>query len=53
MTPLKDQGQTPLLEVVGVTKQFGGAHALGGVGLRLFPGEVVALIGENGAGKST
>ena len=32
---------------------FGGVPALSGVDLRLFPGEVHALMGENGAGKST
>ncbi len=45
--------QTPLLEVERISKRYGGAQALSGVGLRLYAGEVVALIGENGAGKST
>lgn len=43
----------PLLEVRGVVKHFPGVRALKGVNLQLFPGEVVAIIGENGAGKST
>ncbi|HEX6706819.1 MAG TPA: sugar ABC transporter ATP-binding protein [Albitalea sp.] len=43
----------PVLELSGVDKRFLGVHALHGVGLRLFPGEVHALMGQNGAGKST
>ncbi|MCD6352103.1 MAG: sugar ABC transporter ATP-binding protein [Armatimonadetes bacterium] len=43
----------PLLQVRGLRKSFGYTHALRGVDLDLFPGEVLALVGENGAGKST
>ncbi|KQU77829.1 MULTISPECIES: sugar ABC transporter ATP-binding protein [unclassified Rhizobacter] len=43
----------PVLELRGVSKQFLGVRALSDVGLRLFPGEVHALMGQNGAGKST
>ena len=39
--------------MVGITKQFGGIHALQGVSLQARAGEVHALCGENGAGKST
>ena len=42
-----------LLEVVGVSKSFGGVPALRDVGFSLAPGEVLALAGDNGAGKST
>jgi D-xylose transport system ATP-binding protein len=44
---------TPFLELRGVHKRFGGVTALRGVDLEVFPGEVVALVGDNGAGKST
>ena len=43
----------PVLEAHGIRKAFPGVLALDGVDLRLFPGEVHALMGENGAGKST
>jgi ribose transport system ATP-binding protein len=42
-----------VLQVQGITKRFGGVLALSDVGLSIWPGEIVALIGENGAGKST
>ncbi|HUG23031.1 sugar ABC transporter ATP-binding protein [Piscinibacter sp.] len=44
---------TPRLELAGICKSFAGVRALHEVGLRLFPGEVHALMGQNGAGKST
>ena len=42
-----------VLEVKGVTLEFGGVTALSDVGLNLKDGEVLALIGPNGAGKSS
>ncbi len=44
---------TPLLELIDIHKHFLGVQALSGVSLRLFAGEVHALMGQNGAGKST
>jgi ribose transport system ATP-binding protein len=43
----------PILEMIGVTKTFGGVHALQEVDFALAEGEVHGLVGENGAGKST
>jgi rhamnose transport system ATP-binding protein len=43
----------PVLRLRGIAKSFPGVKALSGVELDLFPGQVTALIGENGAGKST
>ena len=42
-----------LLEVRGVSKSFGAIHALTDVSFSVEPGEVVGLMGDNGAGKST
>ena len=44
---------TPFLEMKGITKQFPGVLALNQVDLSIYPGRVLALVGENGAGKST
>lgn len=46
-------GSAPVVEMQGISKQFGGIHALSDVDLSLRPGEIQGLIGENGAGKST
>ncbi|SHI77943.1 sugar ABC transporter ATP-binding protein [Wenxinia saemankumensis] len=44
---------TPVLSLKDVTKTFPGVTALDAVSLDLYPGQVTALVGENGAGKST
>jgi ABC-type sugar transport system ATPase subunit len=43
---------TPLLSLRGIGKHFGAVQALAGVDLDLLAGEVTALAGDNGAGKS-
>ncbi len=43
----------PLLEMVGISKSFGGVQALRDVDFSLEQGEIHGLVGENGAGKST
>ena len=43
----------PVLEVENVSKYFGGVEALKNGSLKLFAGEVLAIVGANGAGKST
>jgi branched-chain amino acid transport system ATP-binding protein len=47
------ENNTPLLEVRDLTVHHGQLRALDHISLRLFPGEVYAIIGANGAGKST
>src|SRR5687767_11974415 len=46
-------GDPPLLELIGVSKHFGGVLALRDVDFTLKAGEIHGLVGENGAGKST
>jgi len=46
-------GREPILEARKVVKTFGRVVGLDGVDLELYPGEVLAIIGDNGAGKST
>ncbi|MGB9521556.1 MAG: ABC transporter ATP-binding protein [Anaerolineales bacterium] len=43
----------PLLEIKGLTKEFGGLKAVNNFDMEVFPGELVGLIGPNGAGKTT
>lgn len=48
-----NQSAAPLLQMRDITKRFPGVLANDHVSLELYPGEVLALLGENGAGKST
>jgi rhamnose transport system ATP-binding protein len=48
-----DAGRRPILSVRDVSKAFGAVHALQGVSIDLYGGEVHGVVGENGAGKST
>lgn len=46
------QNPQPLVEMDKIVKTFGGLHAIKGVSTDLFSGEVVGVLGHNGAGKS-
>jgi fructose transport system ATP-binding protein len=45
--------QTPVLAARGLVKRYGNVTALDGADFELYPGEILAVIGDNGAGKST
>jgi fructose transport system ATP-binding protein len=45
--------QTPMLEARGLVKRYGHVTALSGSDFDLMPGEILAVIGDNGAGKSS
>jgi fructose transport system ATP-binding protein len=51
--PEREGMTTPVLEARGLVKLFGRVVGLSGVDLTLYSGEVLAVIGDNGAGKST
>jgi branched-chain amino acid transport system ATP-binding protein len=53
MTGVRQTEGTPILDVRELTVHHGQLRALDRVSLRVFPGEVYAIIGANGAGKST
>jgi simple sugar transport system ATP-binding protein len=43
----------PLLEMKGMSKSFGSVQAVVDVDLELYPGEILGVVGDNAAGKST
>jgi len=45
--------KTPILEVKGISKHFGGVIALENLDFELMEGEILGIVGDNGAGKST
>ncbi|MBZ6085273.1 ATP-binding cassette domain-containing protein [Streptomyces olivaceus] len=45
--------RTPLVELSGVSKNYGNVRALEGVSLEVYAGDVTCVLGDNGAGKST
>lgn len=47
------QNSAPLLEIKQLSVNYGGIQALQAIDLTVYPGEVITLIGANGAGKST
>ena len=51
--PDSQSGAAPLIEMRHNSKAFGAVRALNDVDLRLYPGEIVGLVGDNSAGKST
>jgi branched-chain amino acid transport system ATP-binding protein len=49
----RESGIEPVLELKGLSKSFGGLHAVRNVDLQICPGDRKAIIGPNGAGKTT
>jgi branched-chain amino acid transport system ATP-binding protein len=53
MTGERAHSRAPLLELKNISLNYGGIQALNDINLEIFSGEVVSLIGANGAGKSS
>ena len=49
----KAADELPVIALRGISKSFGAVQALDEVDLDIYPDEVVAIVGDNGAGKST
>lgn len=50
---MPEEVREPIVRMVGINKFFGGVQAVNNVDLTLYPGEVLAVLGDNGAGKTT
>jgi ABC-type sugar transport system ATPase subunit len=50
---VRAHGRQPVLKLQDIRKNFGGVTAIENFALEVYPGEIMALVGDNGAGKST
>jgi D-xylose transport system ATP-binding protein len=53
VTPEEDAEAVPLVELRDINVSFGGVRAVRDASIKLFPGEVIGVVGHNGAGKTT
>jgi fructose transport system ATP-binding protein len=53
MTTQQAPTTAPVMQAKGLVKRYGNVTALNGTDFELYPGEILAVIGDNGAGKST
>lgn len=50
---MSDNNKKPIIAIDKVSKHFGGIIAVNEISLEIYPGSIVAIVGDNGAGKST
>ena len=50
---MSEETRTPILSAKGLVKRYGQVTAIDGADFELYPGEILAVIGDNGAGKSS
>ena len=50
---MKQDGREPVLEMRGVDTHYGAVQMLREVNIKIFPGEIVCLLGGNASGKTT
>ena len=53
MTETEKETRQPILQARGLVKRYGSVTAIDGADFDLYPGEILAVIGDNGAGKSS